>query len=164
MRQGSAQTNSRSERVGAGGAAHGARQTPKRVYRIAILDDAVESARAPNWRIFRARLAELGLVEGRNVVYEARYARAVPERLPALAAELAALKPDIFAAAATRPSLAVKAAAPDIPLVFIGIADAIGPGLVKSLARREETLRGLSALAPKPPASSSSCCASSSRT
>ena len=52
-----------------------------------------------------------------------------------LAAELAARKPDVFATAATPPTLAAKAAAPQVPLVFIGIADAIGPGLVTSLAR-----------------------------
>ena len=37
-------------------------QAAKRIHRIAILDDAVESARAANWRLFRQRLGELGLV------------------------------------------------------------------------------------------------------
>jgi hypothetical protein len=42
-------------------------QPAKRVYRIATLDDAVESARAEYWKLFRDRLRELGLVEGKDV-------------------------------------------------------------------------------------------------
>jgi putative ABC transport system substrate-binding protein len=61
-------------------------QPAKRVYRIATIDDAVESARVEYWKLFRNHLQELGLVEGRDVVYEARYARGGAERLPALAA------------------------------------------------------------------------------
>ena len=71
-------------------------QPAKRVYRIATLDDSVESAGAHLWQSFRNRLGELGLVEGRDVVYEARFALGATERLPALAAELVALKPDII--------------------------------------------------------------------
>ena len=50
-------------------------QSPKRVYRIAILDDAVEGARDHTWRVFRNRLRDLVLADGNDVAYEPRYAR-----------------------------------------------------------------------------------------
>lgn len=121
-------------------------QPAKRVYRIATLDDAVESARAEYWKVFRARLQELGLVEGKDVVYEARYAHGASERLPALAAELVALKPDIFATASTPAAIAVKKATASIPIVFMGAGAPVGSGLVASLARPDGNATGTSIL------------------
>src|SRR5512132_407040 len=77
-------------------------QPAARVYRIAILDDAVESARAESWKLFRNRLRELGLVDGKDVVYEVRFARGDSERLHALAVELVALKADGIVGSGTR--------------------------------------------------------------
>jgi len=119
-------------------------QPAKRVYRVAILDDAVENARAHMWQVFRKRLAELGVVEGRDVVYEARYARGASERLPALAAELVALKPDIVVCAGTPPTSAAMKATSSIPVVFVGSGDPVGSGLVASLARPRGNVTGTS--------------------
>jgi hypothetical protein len=47
----------------------------KRVYRIGVLDDAVEGARDHTWRVFRNRLRDLVLADGNDVAYEPRYAR-----------------------------------------------------------------------------------------
>ena len=121
-------------------------QPAKRVYRIAILDDAVENARAHSWQIFRKRLGELGLVEGRDVVYEARYARGASERLPALAAELVALKPDIIVSSGTPTTSAAMKATPSIPIVFANSGDPVGSGLVASLARPGGNVTGISVM------------------
>lgn len=121
-------------------------QPAKRVYRIAILDDAVESARSHSWQLFRNRLRELGLVEGKNVSYEARYARGDSERLPALAAELVALKPDLIVCAGTPSSSAAMKATSSIPIVFIGSGDPVGAGLVASLARPGGNVTGTSGI------------------
>ena len=94
-------------------------QTPKRVYRIAILDDSVEGARAHIWRVYRDRLRKLAVADGNDVAYEARYARGKPEQLPALAAELVALKPDVIVCPATPPTLAAMKATSTIPILFI---------------------------------------------
>src|SRR6266581_412025 len=60
---------------------------------------------------FRQGLRDLGYVEGRNLVIEIRSAEGKLERLPALAAELVALKVDvIFAGGGTLPALAAKQA------------------------------------------------------
>src|SRR3972149_2488998 len=66
---------------------------------------------------FRQGLRDLGYVEGRNVVIEYRDAEGKLERLPALAAELVALKVDVIVAAAgTLPALAAKQATRALPL------------------------------------------------
>lgn len=121
-------------------------QPAKRVYRIATLDDAVEGARDHLWRVFRNRLRELVLAEGNDVAYEARYARGASERLPALAAELVALKPDIIVCTGTPPTIAAMKATSSIPIVFASAGDPVGSGLVASLARPGGNATGTSIL------------------
>ena len=65
---------------------------------------------------FRQGLRDLGYVEGRNVVIEYRDAEGKPERLPALAAELVALKVDVLVAQPTVAALAAKQATRTPPL------------------------------------------------
>jgi putative tryptophan/tyrosine transport system substrate-binding protein len=47
--------------------------------------------------IFRQRLADLGYVEGQNIIIEPRFADGQYERIPELAAELVGLKMDVIA-------------------------------------------------------------------
>jgi putative tryptophan/tyrosine transport system substrate-binding protein len=119
-------------------------QTAGRTLRIAILDDASASARAERWQAFRARLRELGYVEGKNLFIEARYAQRANERLPALAAELVALKPDIIVTAATPPAQAAMKATSSIPIVFTGVADPVAAGLVAGFGRPGRNATGVS--------------------
>src|SRR6267143_5448043 len=67
---------------------------------------------------FRQGLRDLGYVEGRDVVIEYRDAEGKFERLPALAAELVALKVDIIVAGGTPAALAAKQATRTLPIVF----------------------------------------------
>jgi putative ABC transport system substrate-binding protein len=99
---------------------------------------------------FRQGLRDLGYVEGRNLVIEYRDAEGKPDRLPALAAELVALKVDvIFAGGSTRTALAAKQATRTLPIVFAAVGDPVGSGLVTSLARPGGNVTGLSSLAPE---------------
>jgi len=85
---------------------------------------------------FRQGLRDLGYVEGRNVVIEYRDSEGKLERLPALAAELVALKVDVIVAAASNHfALAAKQATRTIPIVFAAASDPVASGLVTSLAR-----------------------------
>jgi putative ABC transport system substrate-binding protein len=87
-------------------------------------------------------LAALGWKEGANYVIEERWAQGQLARLPALAAELAAIKPAIVIAATSTPAAHVAKTAPDIPIVLAS-GDAIASGVVKSLSRPGGMITGL---------------------
>ena len=119
-------------------------QTPTRVLRVAILSESTEGARRPLWALFRERLAQLGYVDGRSLAIDASHADDHPERLPALAAELVARKPDVIVAVSTPAAVAAKNATSTIPIVFVGPADPVGAGLVANLARPGGNVTGFS--------------------
>ena len=85
--------------------------------------------RAPYQSAFFGRLAELGYREGNNLVVERRFAEGQFDRLPALAAELVALQPDVMFAPGSQAALAGSKATRTIPIVFAGVADPIGLGV-----------------------------------
>jgi putative ABC transport system substrate-binding protein len=112
--------------------------------RIAILDDAPEGTRARLWAAFRARLRELGYTENRDIVVTAVFAGGEPDRLPALAQEVLAARPDVIVAVTTTVASVVKNATSTVPIVALGPADPVRSGLVASLARPGGNLTGLS--------------------
>jgi len=93
-------------------------------------------------------LRDLGYVEGGTIVIEYRGAEGKPERLPALTAELVALKVDVIVASGTPQALAVKEVTRTLPIVFAAVADPIASGVVTSLARPGGNITGTSLLAP----------------
>jgi putative ABC transport system substrate-binding protein len=92
----------------------------------------------------RDGLRELGWVEGRNLVIEARQAEGRQERLAGLAKELVALQVDALVASSTPAIEAARAASATIPIVMATAGDALATGLVTSLARPGGNLTGLS--------------------
>ena len=95
---------------------------------------------------FRQGLRELGYLEGQNVAVEYRFANGRVGRLPELAAELVHLKPDVIFTPGTPAAMAAKKATSTIPIVFAGVADAVGAGLVASLARPGGNVTGLTSI------------------
>jgi putative tryptophan/tyrosine transport system substrate-binding protein len=93
---------------------------------------------------FRQGLADLGYVEGRNIVAEHRFPAELPDRFQSMAAELVGLKMDVLVAAGQPPALALQQATKTIPIVFVAANDPIGVGLVNSLARPNGNITGLS--------------------
>jgi putative ABC transport system substrate-binding protein len=94
---------------------------------------------------FRQGLRNLGYTEGLNILVEYRWAEGKPERFPALAAELVALKVDvIMSTGGTLAALAAKSATASIPIVFGAAGDPVAEGLVASLARPGGNITGLS--------------------
>src|SRR5438128_618182 len=83
--------------------------------------------------VFRQGLRDLGYAEGHNVMIEYRDAEAKYDRLPALAADLVALKVDVIVVTNTPAALAAKQATTTIPVVLAWAADPVGSGLVTSL-------------------------------
>jgi len=84
---------------------------------------------------FRHGLSEIGFIEGRNVVFEFRWAEGRYERLPAMAAELVRRPVTLIAAQAPPAALAAKVTTAAIPIVFVVGFDPVGAGLVASLSR-----------------------------
>jgi putative ABC transport system substrate-binding protein len=120
-------------------------QAPAKVWRVAVLTGATPRSAAPP-RALEQRLAELGYVEGRNLVIDFRSAGGEPERLPALAAELVGRGPDILVVVSTQSVLAAKNATQTIPIVFGAVGDPLGTGIVPSLARPGGNITGVSLL------------------
>jgi len=124
-------------------------QQAAKVARIGYLTGANPAANPHQHEAFRQGLRDLGYVEGRNLVIEYRSAEGKVERLPALAAELVALKVDVIVAPSTPAALAAKQAARTLPIVFAVAADPVASGLVTSLARPGGNVTGSSILAPE---------------
>jgi putative tryptophan/tyrosine transport system substrate-binding protein len=95
--------------------------------------------------LFRQGLAELGYVEGKNIVIEYRYAEGGSQSLSELAEELVRLKVDVLVTIATEPSLAAQRATKTIPIVMVTPGDPVGAGLVASLARPGGNITGVTA-------------------
>jgi ABC-type uncharacterized transport system substrate-binding protein len=124
-------------------------QSAASVPRIGYL--ATDLPNSPWREAFLQGLRALGYVEGRNVVIEYRLGEGKKfEQLPALAAELAALRVDVIVASmGTLAALAAQRATTTIPIVFIAVGDPVTSGLVSSLARPGGNITGLSALSPE---------------
>jgi putative ABC transport system substrate-binding protein len=93
-------------------------------------------------------LREKGWIEGKNLLVEYRYYAEIPDRIPALAGELVALKPDVLIALGPREALALKSATATIPIVFVVVFDPVGLGLVQSLSRPGGNITGLATYVP----------------
>jgi putative ABC transport system substrate-binding protein len=110
-------------------------------------DSAPSSPDAPFFAAFRRGLSDTGYVEGQNLAIEYRLAEGHYDRLPALAADLVGRKVDLIVSIGAASSLAAKNATSSIPIVFKGVSDPVGSGLVASLARPGGNLTGFSNLA-----------------
>lgn len=112
--------------------------------RIAILDPGDRALRAESWQILEARLRELGYVEGRNFAIDRRWADGVDARLPQLAQELLAGKPEVVLVTTTPATQALMRLTDKVPIVMTGTADPVATGLVASLARPGGNVTGVS--------------------
>jgi putative ABC transport system substrate-binding protein len=90
-------------------------------------------------------LREKGWIEGKNLLVEYRFA---PDRLPALAAELVALTPELITCPGPQTALALKSATATIPIVFVAVYDPVAIGLVQSLSRPGGNIMGLATSVP----------------
>ena len=96
---------------------------------------------------FRNGLKEAGYVEGQNVAIEYRWGGGRFDALPALAAELVARRPSLIVSTGGDPvAVAVKAAAPTTPTVFLIGGDPVGQGLVASFNRPGGNATGVTML------------------
>jgi putative ABC transport system substrate-binding protein len=116
---------------------------PRRIGFLGVWAD--EPDRDPIHAAWLSGLREKGWIEGKNLLVEYRYA---PDRLPALAAELVALNPELIIAQGPEPALALKSATATIPIVLVTVYDPVGIGLVQSLSHPGGNITGLSTSVP----------------
>jgi putative ABC transport system substrate-binding protein len=130
-----------------------ARAQQKAMPVIGFLNPGSQSGSEPFTAAVRQGLSEAGYVEGQNLAIEYRWAENNYQRLPELAADLVGRKVDLIVATAVASSLAAKNATSTIPIVFWGVSDPAGLGLVASLARPGGNVTGFgnfaSELTPK---------------
>ncbi len=120
-------------------------QQPSKISRIGVLRPG--PAHDPLVDALRGGLRDLGYVEGQNLSLEIRFSDGKLDRLPGLAAELVRLRVDVITAFSTPAALAAKQATGTIPIIFTGVGDPVGAGVVASLARPGGNVTGMSVLA-----------------
>ena len=130
------------------GALNAGAQQPDKVYRVGFLGASPPPSVgwARTWGALVQGLRDLGYVEGRNLVIEARYSEGRDERLPGLANELVRLNVDVIVAGAIAPVHAARNATATIPIVMTNHGDPVGSGLVVSLARPGGNITGRSVI------------------
>ena len=94
----------------------------------------------------RSGIEEKGWIEGKNLMVDYRYFEGHTERIPALAAELVALNPDLLICTIGQAAILLKLATATIPIVFVGIADPVALGLIQSLSHPGGNVTGLTTL------------------
>src|SRR3954452_21676900 len=96
----------------------------------------------------RSGIEEKGWIEGKNLIVDYRYFEGHPERIPALAAELVALNPDLLICTTPQAATPLKSATATIPIVFVAIADPVALGLIQSLSHPGGNITGLATFVP----------------
>ena len=119
-------------------------QSAEKIHRVGILSGASEVPQF--FDAFTRRLRELGYVEGKNIVFERKYAAGEIERLPQFATELLKENVDIILAVTIPAVLAAKKASTTVPIVMNNIPDPVEVGIVDSLASPGGNVTGTSSL------------------
>jgi putative ABC transport system substrate-binding protein len=117
-------------------------QQAGKVYRIGLLG-AGSQVTSENRQAFEQALRERGWVTGENLVIAYRYAEGQYDRLPALAAEMVRLEPQVIVAVPTAAARAARDATSTIPIVMLLVSDPIDEGLIASVARPGGNVTGL---------------------
>ena len=103
----------------------------------------------PRYDGLRQDFAQLGYVEGRNIIFEPRFARGQFDRAPALAAELVALNVDVIVAVGAIGVGAAQKATTNIPIVFAAVLDPVALGYAATLERPGGNITGIISFDPQ---------------
>ena len=122
---------------------------PPKIPRVGYLFSTTSTETRHFFEAARQGLRELGYVEGQSIALDVRWSEGRLEGMPELVAELVRLKVDVMVVASTAGALAAKKATTTIPIVMVLVSDAVGSGLVASLARPGGNLTGLSLMTPE---------------
>jgi putative ABC transport system substrate-binding protein len=116
-----------------------AQQTGK-VYRVGALFNRGAN---PEGDAFRKGMAQLGYIDGTNVIFEARFAEGQLDRLPGFAAELVAKGVDVIATFGGPATTAARKATSTIPTAAALVADPVAIGIAATLDRPGGNITGV---------------------
>ena len=121
-----------------------AQQTGDKPSRIAVLMPFLEEDTDGQSRVaaFLEKMRQLGWTEGRNLRVDVRFPGPDIDRIRIAAKELLGFQPDLIVTDGTAPVVALARETRTIPIVFAGVADPVGSGLVASLAHPGANLTG----------------------
>jgi len=122
-------------------------QQPAKISRVGFL--APQGRSLPLFDAFRQGLADLGYIDGQNIVIEPRFAEGHYERFPDLFAELLRLKVDVIVVTGAVTARAAKKAVTDIPIVFAVVVDPVADNVVPRLDRPGGNLTGVTSFDPQ---------------
>lgn len=123
-----------------------AAQSPARPLKIGYLSAQQQASFAPYQAAFRQGFAELGYIEGRNLVIEFRFGDDRLDRVPDLAAELVKSGAELMIAQGAAVSEVAKLNLP-VPIVYVFSGDPVSAGLAESLSRPKGNMTGLTLMA-----------------
>jgi putative tryptophan/tyrosine transport system substrate-binding protein len=119
-------------------------QQPERMRRIGVLMNVADTDPEGQAQVaaFLQALQQLGWSEGRNVRIDTRWGQNDVERDRRYATELLAFAPDVILASGTLSVTALRRVTRTSPIVFAGVSDPVGAGLVDTLARPGGNITG----------------------
>jgi putative tryptophan/tyrosine transport system substrate-binding protein len=116
---------------------------------IAILGSGAAEAASSKMQmsLLDAGMRDAGLAEGRDYVFDIRWAGSDASRLPELAAELLAKQPRAVVVSTNTAAFAMQKLSRTVPIVGTGLNTPVAVGLVASLARPGGNITGVSTMA-----------------
>lgn len=124
-------------------------QQVAKIPRVGYLYPGLRSS--PMFDVFRKGLADLGYVEGKNIIIELRFVEGQYERVPELAAELVRLKVDVIAVQGAVTVRPLKKVVKDTPIVFAIVVDPVAEDVVANLERPGGNVTGVTTFDPQEP-------------
>ena len=118
-------------------------QQATRMYRVGALFNRAPNQEDRDVEILKEGLAQLGYVEGANLILEARFAEGNLDRLPGFARELIKLGVDVIAAYGGPPTRAARTASTTIPIVANLVADPVALGYAVTLQHPGGNVTGI---------------------
>jgi putative tryptophan/tyrosine transport system substrate-binding protein len=122
-------------------------QQVAKIPRVGFL--APQDRSLPLFDAFQQGLADLGYLDGQNIVIEPRFAEGHYERFPDIFAELVGLKVDVLAVTGAVTARAAKKAVTDTPVVFSVVVDPVKDNVVASLEQPGGNLTGVTCFDPQ---------------
>ena len=127
-------------------ALHAVAQPSAKLPRVAYIWLFTDGPSGPYAAAFRQRMSQLGWIDGRNYLLEARGADGNAKELDAIMQELVQSKVDVIVAMCTPEALSARKFTTTIPIVMAATGDPVKAGLVQSLARPGGNVTGVTSM------------------